>query len=487
VDFRIVDKAPAYFAGSRGKGLQPRSLEVLDDLGIIHRILPHGRFHLPIRAYDGATILGDRDLYEGRPSTPDVPYASPLLLPQCRVEETLRQLLERHGAQVELATELTWIDQDENGVTATTLHRSGVKEQIRCQYLVAADGGRSFVRKFMKFGFEGETWKNARMFVGDVCLDGLDRDHWHTWPNHPAGWLGLCPLPSSKSFQFQAAITSNVDEEPSLETFQRIADERTGRSDLRLYHPTWLSLYQVNIRMVDRYRAGRVFLAGDAAHVHTPAGGQGMNTGIQDSYNLGWKLGLVLDGANPLLLDTYEEERLPVAASVLGISTRLSREFQANGNHLPRSSATLQLGINYRNSSLSTREATSPLSVEAGDRAPDGPLVDEHGNRLRLFDLFRGPRFTLLSIGATDTEPLNSLSQRYEEILGAYAIHRRSPQERASHKILIEDGGHVSQAYGVKDHALVLIRPDGYIGWLGESNCIAAAESYLDAARSGRQ
>ena len=117
-----------------------------------------------------------------------------------------------------------------------------------------------------------------------------------------------------------------METEPTLELFQSIIDERTGRSDLKLYDPTWLSLYRVNVRMVDQYRIGRIFLAGDAAHVHSPAGGQGMNTGIQDAYNLAWKLSAVLNGADGALLDTYEEERLPIAASMLGITTRLHRQ-----------------------------------------------------------------------------------------------------------------------------------------------------------------
>lgn len=478
VDFKIIDKARAYFAGSRGKGLQPRTLEVFDDLGIVEQVLSHGRFHLPFRAYDGATILGDRDLHEGQHPTPAVPYASTLIIPQWRVEEALRNLLEVGGMHVELATELIGITQDEDGVTAT-LQTEGGPEQVRCKYLVAADGGRSFVRKFMKFGFEGETWEKARMFVGDVRVDALDRDHWHTWPNHPGGWLGLCPLPSTESFQLQAGISADVEDGPSLEIFQQLVTERTGRSDLKLHDPTWLSLYRVNIRMVDRYRIGRVFLAGDAAHVHPPTGGQGMNTGIQDSYNLGWKLGVALRGANAPLLDTYEEERLPVAASVLGITTRLSKEFVANKNLLSRDPATLQLGLNYRNGSLSSGKRPPSFSLEAGDRAPDAPLLDAQGGRIRLFDLFRGPWFTLLNIGATNVEGLNKLGELYAENLRTYAIAREPIQTCDSHRILIDDEAHVSRAYGEDNPVLVMVRPDGYIGWLGEANDISSAESYL--------
>jgi len=280
VRFRIVDKAPEYFAGSRGKGLQPRSLEVLDDLGVVGQILANGRFHLPFRGYDGPTVIGDHDMHAGRVPTPDIPYASPLIIPQWRVEEVLRNRLAEYGARVELATELAGFEQNGDGVTATLVH-SGRTAQVFSRYLIGADGGHSFVRKELGVGFEGETWKTERMLIADVRVDGLDREHWHSWPKHEAGWLALCPLPSTNSFQFQAQIPADEPDDPTLERLQQIVNERTSRLDIRLHDATWLSLYRPNVRMVDRYRVDRVFLAGDAAHVHSPAGGQGMNTGIR--------------------------------------------------------------------------------------------------------------------------------------------------------------------------------------------------------------
>ncbi|HVV45518.1 MAG TPA: FAD-dependent monooxygenase [Bryobacteraceae bacterium] len=415
VNFRIIDKSPEYFRGSKAKGLQPRSLEVMHFLGIADRIIARGRFHLPMRNYENGAVTLDRDMWEAFQPTPEIPYGSPLMIAQWRVEETLRELL---TTPVELATELIGIEQNENGVVAT-VRKAGGTEQIRCQYLVGADGGRSFVRKSQGIGFEGETWPNARMYVGDVATDDLDRDHWHTWPAHPAGWVGLCPLETTDSFQFQAAIGEENPPEPTLELFQQIVSERTGSSAIRLKNATWLSLYRVNIRMVDRYRAGRVFLAGDAAHVHSPAGGQGMNTGIQDAWNLGWKLAAVLTGANPSLLDTYEEERLPVAAGVLGISTRIAKQFVATGNRFGRSAETLQLGIHYRQSSLSRPGNSTSEDLAPGDRIPDAQLPGG-----RLFDQLRSGRFILLS----------------------------EPQ-------------------------LTLIRPDGYIAWMGQDR--AEADAYL--------
>src|SRR6202020_2553366 len=137
----------------------------------------------------------------------------------------------------------------------------------------------------------------------------------------------------------------------SLANLQAILERRTGRTDLRLQQPEWSSLWRANIRLVDRYRDGQVFLAGDAAHIHSPAGGQGMNTGIQDAYNLGWKLAAVAQGASPALLDSYEAERRPVAASVLALSNaRLAHVLQERGISTRRDARTIELRVNYRGS-----------------------------------------------------------------------------------------------------------------------------------------
>jgi 2-polyprenyl-6-methoxyphenol hydroxylase-like FAD-dependent oxidoreductase len=488
VDFRIVDKAAAYFAGSRGKGLQPRSLEVLNDLGVVEKILANGRFHLPFRAYDGTTAIGERDLHEGRNPTPDVPYASPLIIPQWRVEEILRgRLAELGGGKVELATELVALEQDAEIVTATLQH-ADQRSQLRARYVVAADGGRSFVRKHLNVGFEGETWKDERMLVGDVHVDALDRDHWHSWGTHQGGWVALCPFSTADTFQFQAQIPPDMETEPSLELFQSIVDERTGRSDLKLYDPTWLSLYQVNVRMVNQYRIGQVFLAGDAAHVHSPAGGQGMNTGIQDACNLAWKLSAVLHGADGALLDTYEEERLPIAASMLGITTRLHRQaFDNNSEGVKRGPETLQLGLNYRQCSLSQQQDQPATPLRAGDRAPDAPLRNAKGREVTLFDAFRGPHFTLLSFGVHDREGLEQVIRKYSRELRTYTVDRIAPDSSASDTALFDVDGHASNAYGGENEALFLIRPDGYVGFIGSEKSIGAIDAYLERVHGREQ
>jgi hypothetical protein len=206
-----------------------------------------------------------------------------------------------------------------------------------------------------------------------------------------------------------------------------------------------------------------VFLAGDAAHVHPPAGGQGLNTGIQDAYNLGWKLGQVLEGAPATLLDSYEEERLPIAADVLGISTRLYKQgAQGEPDAHRRGSETQQLGLTYRGGSLARDEREAPATVQAGDRAPDAPCHDATGAPLRLFDVFRGPHFTLLAFGQRYAATVAAVHERYGTTVRAYTIAR--PGEPTNEATLIDTLGHAHRAYDIDADTLVLVRPDGYLG-----------------------
>ena len=466
VSFRIIEKLANYFPGSRGKGLNPRSLEVLDDLGVIDQLMPYGYFHPLIRQYDGATVLKDVDLHEGIVPTPNTPYASPFWTPQFQIERILREQLAKYGKYVERATELTSIEQNENMVTAT-VQKDGQTQHIRCLYLVAADGGRSFVRKFLQVGFAGETREAVRILVGDVHLDGLDHEHTHMWSKHPDGFLALTPFPKIDIYQFGAQVKPDFEAEPTLELFQQILLKRTGM-DIKLYNPTWLSSFKVNIRMVDRSVIGRVCIAGDAAHVHSPTGGQGMNTGIQDAYNLGWKLGLVLRGANRRLLETYQEERLPVAASVLKSSTMMLNKFQSSEKSLPSDSDRFQLSLNYRTSSLSKQAASLLLPVRAGDRAPDAPLQDNQGGHTRLFDLFRGPHFTILFIDDIPMIELTLLKNSYSDVK-LYHVSTYPDAHCKDAESFIDADGFFASAYGAHKKVIYLVRPDGYIGFIGDN------------------
>jgi 2-polyprenyl-6-methoxyphenol hydroxylase-like FAD-dependent oxidoreductase len=301
------------------------------------------------------------------------------MLPQWRTDQILRERLVELGGRVETGVEFEGFSQDDNGVTAVL---DG--QPVRARYLVGADGGRSAVRKGAGVGFAGETLEQHRMLIADVKITGLDRDHWHIWISASAEGplLALCPMAGTDTFQLMTSRHDVAD----LAGFVR---DTTG---FTLTDVGWSSQWRANVRMVDRYRVGRVFLAGDAAHVHTPAGGQGLNTGVQDAYNLGWKLAL----GSEELLDSYEDERLPIAAEVLGISNQLfARGVAKQQDAMDRSDPALrQLGLHYRDSKLSVDTRPSPGALRAGDRAPDGLA----GSR-RIHEALRGPQFTVLTFG----------------------------------------------------------------------------------------
>jgi len=200
--------------------------------------------------------------------------------------------------------------QNAQGVEATL----GTGEIVRADFLAGCDGGHSMVRKTLGLRLEGEAIDEDPLLVADVEVEGLDRRDWHLWPFAKGGAIGLCPLPNTPLFQFTAKAKAA---EAGIEGLVRSV---TGH---RVERVAWSSIYRPAVRMVDRYRVGRVFLAGDAAHVHPPTGGQGLNTGVQDAWNLGWKLAHATRGGPASLLDTYEAERLPIAAAVLGLSKRL--------------------------------------------------------------------------------------------------------------------------------------------------------------------
>ena len=361
---------------------------------------------------------------------PDIPYPASLITPEWRIEEALRLRLAELGGAVEFGTALGSFEQSDEAVSAVVV-KGGEAETVTARWLVGCDGGHSIVRKQAGIAFEGETREEVRMIVADVEVDGLDRDAWHMW-RHEEGIVSLCPLPSTDVFQYQAGIAPGQDPELSLANMQAILERRSGRTDIRLHEPEWSSLWRANIRLVDRYREGRVFLAGDAAHIHSPAGGQGMNTGIQDAHNLGWKLAAVAKGAAPALLDSYEAERRPVAAGVLALSNaRLKQAIEQKGIPTRRDASTMQLGVNYRGSALARDDRDETALLRAGDRAPDATgLTTVEGER-RLFDLTRGGRFTLAELRGHDrrskppVRPQDSPCRRTTDRPRRHRRHRR--------------------------------------------------------------
>ncbi|MFI9242544.1 FAD-dependent monooxygenase [Streptomyces sp. NPDC053086] len=418
VEALVVEREEGLFPGSRGKGIQPRTQEVFDDLGVLDAIRAVGGPYPARMIWKDGERIGEQPMFEEIPADEGTPYTDALMVAQWRTQEVLYARLVELGGRVAFGREVTGLEQDADGVTV----RFTDGTTARAGYVVAADGGRSVIRRTLGVGMTGETVDPASFLVADVRLTGLDRDHWHTFPAAGETGLALCPLAGTDDFQLQGRLPEGTGVELSLDGVRKLVAAYTHLDAGHVTELRWISDFRPRTGLAERFRVGRVFLAGDAAHVHSPAGGQGLNTSVQDAYNLGWKLGAVLRaGAPEALLDTYEEERRANAADMLGLSTAVHR------GEVQRGKATVQLGLGYRESSLSVDSRTAAAGIRAGDRAPDG-----RADGVRLFDAFRGPHWTLLGASLPDVRSLPSAPESYGP-------------------------------------GVFLIRPDGYVGWAGDT------------------
>ena len=372
--------------------------------------------------------------------------------------ERLREL----GQRPEFGCELIGLQQDKDGVTAWLVSKTG-EEEIRVRHLVGADGGRSFVRHALDIAFPGKTL-GVRAVVADVIVAGLGRDACHRFNEGSMDQqMSLCPLAATDLFQLQAPIPLEGNFDLSAEGLSAMVAQRTGRNDIRIQSVSWVSAFNMNARLAERYRVGRAFLVGDAAHIHPPTGGQGLNTSVQDAYNLGWKLAAVGAGAPEELLDSYEEERRPVAASMLGLATRLLDA--AKRGEIRRRREVHQLDLGYPESSLALERPDRGGGLLAGDRAPDAPIRGAAGQPTRLFKLFKGPHWTLLG----------------------YKIERDAVPPRpglrihtvGSHGDIIDESGYLRDAYSLASDDWVFVRPDGYVGAIVSSREMGALEMYF--------
>jgi hypothetical protein len=356
----------------------------------------------------------------------------------------------------------------------------GAVEEITARYLVGADGGSSAVRKRLGIGFTGSTDEADRIVIADAAVTGLSRDRWHVWPALRGRFTGACPLPHGDQFQWMIRLAPGEAPPQGEAQLADLIRARTRDPRIRLGEIRWTSVFRPNIRLAESYRRGRVLLAGDAAHVHTPAGAQGLNTGIQDAYNLGWKLGQVLAGAHPSLLDTYESERRPIAAAVLGLSTR---KYGAIGKLDPssirRGKDEQQLGISYHGGPLAPGHTDRTETLRVGDRAPDATLTSPDGSRTRLFDALRGPHFTAVAYGSQAARDLGALP---DPAAGAGLT-----------RVLVDADGHgpdqtftdrdrtFRRAYGLVGDTLLLVRPDGYLAHIATGDRLMTTRTALQA------
>ncbi|KAF7318435.1 FAD-binding-3 domain-containing protein [Mycena chlorophos] len=525
VSVRIIDKELTHRVGSKGSGIQPRTLELYVQLGIYDKLCDLGAVIPPIAVYKP----GQRQPFkEGRLAeivepTPGTPYPNALNVPQDKHEAVLRTELAAHGVSVELGTELRDFEQSEEYVLATLVKHSAdgaqTTETAPFDWLVGADGAHSVVRKKLGLSFLADVKAEQDMAIGDIEVDGVERGLWHMWSSPGKTMLLRSSHPNSNMFMF--AYTSDMkDSQSELPasglTREQFIDVFYGMtqltpSEIQFGKDTWMSRYRPNIRMVDSMRKGRVFLAGDAAHCHSPAGGQGLNSSVQDAGNLAWKLALVQKRMAPAsLLDTYSEERIRVIAHMLSLTTELYQKtmdtFKLQQQDKDddafvlgqRGRETSMLGINYRGSSIISDSNIAGAGRGAGPaaaydieahthavarpayRAPDAPglkLEGSTGTQTRsLFDVFDVTKHTVLVFaspgsGSKDLDAiLGFVSSLPEGAAQAVRVLPAGfPETENSGKFeltLVDALGHAYKEYGASNTAVsvVVIRPDGVVG-----------------------
>jgi 2-polyprenyl-6-methoxyphenol hydroxylase-like FAD-dependent oxidoreductase len=501
---RLIDRATDRAAESRALAIQPRTLEVLAGLGITDQLVDRGNpaVQLRIHARGRQVAVPMFDL-----GLDDTAFPHLLFLSQAETERILEEHLTVAGVTVERQVELVDLTQTPDTVVARLDHHghTGARDEVVvARYVVGCDGAGSTVRDQAGIRFEGGSYPQT-FVLADTDADGLGPDAAHVFLTeagmlfffplvHPASWRMLVMRPPADPTPPHAPV--------DLAEVQTIADTYTDGT-VRLHDPVWMTNFRLHHRAATNYRAGRVFLAGDAAHIHSPAGAQGMNTGIHDAVNLAWKLAHTLhngDG-NPDLLDTYQSERAPIGRKVLRFTDRAFTIATATNPILRRvrtrlAPALIRLALRSRTgrayafrtvSQLLIRYRHSPLSVEgphpprrgprAGDRLPDATLTRD-GQPTTLHKLLAAPKWHLLLCGPSHGWPADQLAQLTGGRHAQIEVHQLTAQDTNP---LHDPYGQALRRLGLthQDTAHYLIRPDGHIGYRACGTNLSDAARYL--------
>lgn len=507
VRFRIIDRLVDRSRESRALAVQARTLEIFQTLGIAETLVSRGNTSARLVLHFSEPRVVEVRLGDVKATDTRFPFI--LFVSQAETEALLIEHLHSTGVTIERGVELETAQVDRDQVACVLRHADRPDEHVRARYLLGCDGAHSRVRKLAGIPFEGDTYPQD-FVLGDVEVDGpLARDAINAFPRGP-GIAMFFPLGHPRSWRVIAMAADGEGSgndvpatgDASLAELQTIVDAPTGGS-VRLHDPAWITHFRLHHRQTRHYRAGPMFLAGDAAHIHSPVGGQGMNTGIQDAWNLGWKIAHVAQGAaRPELLDSYEAERWPVGRFLLRVTDRLftlaARATSAGTlsawvrrtivpQILPRVVAAKRLrNVAFRFvSELDIRYRSSPIVCEgeprlsggprAGDRLPDAPLVRD-GTASSLHQALTGGTMHLLLCGAShwDEEACAELLRRGAGLL---KVHRLTRQQAGG--ALIDEAGLASRRLAVRDAAQYLIRPDGHIAYRCAGDDLAGVSAYL--------
>lgn len=485
VDFVIIDKKETTTPYSKAIGVQARTLEIYEQIALADKLIALGEKAEGARLFVGGKLRGDIDFRGiGKGLSP---YPFVLIVEQGKHEALLYDHIKSHGRDVRWRTELETFTQSESGVVANVKLPNGESETVKAKYMIACDGAKSIVRHSLGLEFSGSTFE--RMFyVADVEID---------WEYGRGGLfaflmrnnlLVVFTMDGEKRYRIVGTFPEEFAKDEGDVLYEEIEQQvrRDAEIDFDITKVHWFSTYKVHTRHVDKFSVGHVFLAGDSAHIHSPAGAQGMNTGIQDGYNLAWKLAWVLRShASDRLLDTYNEERLPNAVNLTRTTDRffglvadpnpllafvrlwifpyvakiVSRVKAVRRFIFPR---IAQIAINYR--ALSLSHDNGSFKVKAGTRMP---WFEIGGSS--IYDRLREPLFHLIVFldGKTDVPPLpDDLMQAWQGRID-------------SHVFTINE--HISEIFGHRSSFYMILRPDNYIGLIADDFSAEAVREYLNS------
>ena len=485
IDFVIVEKSEGLTPYSKAIGVQARTLEIYEQLGLAQTAVAQGIVTGRVRLLADGEVRGEIEISHIGAGLSPYPFV--LMLEQSKNEQLLDEYLRSHHKEVRWQTALESFTQTSTQVTAHVQTADGAAQMIEARYLVACDGAKSPVRNALGLEFSGSTFERM-FFVADAQVD------WKL--SHDGGAVCLAqetfvvffPLKGDRRYRIVGVFPEAFAKDEGDVLYEEIeaSIRQVVKLDLDIHDVEWFSTYKVHTRHVSQFSVGRCFLAGDAAHIHSPAGAQGMNTGIQDAYNLAWKMALVLQGrADDKLLATYHEERLENAKNLLHTTDRM---FQFVGSsewlvaflrmhvfpYVAKYIFSLepvknfifplvsQIGINYRHSSLSRHAGDEHFIVKAGDRMPYF-LVDGES----IYDKLHQPKFhwhvcadVRNDCQATKTEP----ESRDADLVDFTAV-ALNPQ--------------IGAVFGTDKSFSVLLRPDNYIGLISPETSSRVVSSYL--------
>ena len=488
IPVRLVEKKAEPETTSRAIGVQARTLELLEQRGLASSLVTLGN-----RGLTGSIYGDGKRIFRLDFEQIDSKYHYLLFVSQAETEKILREALEKAGVKAERNVTMIAFAQDEHdtNVTATLQHSDGSLERFDCPYMIEAEGAHSKARTTLDLEFEGRSLVEDYA-LGDLYIDGdlVDSD-FHIFSSEH-GFMGLFPM-GNRRFRLIASnpiSRPSKKTSPSLEELQQIYNQRS-HIPARFRDMSWSSWFRINSRMIHHLRVRRVFLGGDSAHIHSPAGAQGMNTGMQDMINLGWKMALVMKGqAKPKLLDTYSADRVPVIKGVLHKTENLTHAigsentvFRSVFTHLApwivsidlvqqnSTQGMSQLALNYRDSPLSVSHGHAG-NLRAGDRVPDLPVAllnregsaDQQPEAATIFGLMDPSTFTLFY--SNITEP----AKTHSEIVGAVGSWHYLMR---GHQIAaVKNNDEEFQRLFGASSSILLVRPDGYVAFTGTEKSV---------------